>query len=163
MMMTTRWMNLFLALAVVTGAAPAAAQSGKSRLEQRLSRLFFWQMSQALDLSTSEEKLMTEILTDLHRRRLLVLDKRAQLHERIHAWAKQSKKEEFKKPSTEALALAKEFQSQIDALTKIDAEEHDKLLKAFGEARLLKFYDERKTVIEQVKSALSESSLSSNK
>lgn len=129
----------------------------KSRLEERLSRLFFWQMSQALDLSTSEEKQMTQILQGLHQRRLDILDRRQQLHEQMSKIAKSSQPQ--KDLSTK---LMMEYRDQIELLAKIDVEEHEQLLKVLGSEKLLKFYNERKAIVEQIKSALVESKSAAN-
>lgn len=133
---------------------PLTAFAEKSRLEERLSRLFFWQMSQALDLSPSEEKEMTQILSLLHQRRLTAIDQRDELHERIHAWVQANKKKEFKKVPPEVTSLLKEYREKLDAISKIDVDEQEQMQKLLGEVKLLKFYDERKSIIEQVKSAL---------
>jgi hypothetical protein len=159
-MKTTKYLKipLMFLLTVFSVGVSSPALASKSRLEERLTRLFYWQMSQALDLSTIEEKQMSAVMDDVSRRRLQAIDKRDQVFAKMNGWleANASTIKDLPKDKTpeEVKELLKEYRMQLDALSKIDLEEHEQLQKLLGDLRLLKFYNERKIIIERIKKAL---------
>lgn len=143
---------------VLTAGVFTSAFANKSRLEERLTRLFYWQMSQALDLSTGEEKRMGEIMDALSKRRLQTIDRRDEVLAKMGAWlakhGDQTKADAKVKASPETTALLKEYRTHLDTLAHIDLEEQSQLKELLGEYRLIKFYNERKIIVERIKKAL---------
>ncbi|HVJ65319.1 MAG TPA: hypothetical protein VM901_08695 [Bdellovibrionota bacterium] len=142
---------------VLTAGLFSSAFASKSRLEERLTRLFYWQMSQALDLSTAEEKRMSEIMDSLSKRRLETIDRRDQVLAKMGAWLAQNgdkvKGKDLAVPPATS-ALLKEYRTHLETLAHIDVEEQTLLKELLGEFRLIKFYNERKIIVERIKKAL---------
>lgn len=132
----------------------SALASDKSRLEDRLTRLFYWQMSQALDLSTAQEKKMTQILGEITGRRLKAIDQRDALFAKMDECLKKNKDASTPASQAQAKALLLEYEKQLGALSSLDREEHEKLRALWGDLKLLKFYQERKSIVERIKKAL---------
>ncbi len=150
--------TLTILLAIFMLGNASSAFANKSRLEERLTRLFYWQMSQALDLSTSEEKRMTELMDGVSKSRLQAIDKRDEVFAKMNAWLEKNNTTLKDIPKNtvpaEVSALLKEYRMQLDTLSKIDIEEHEQLRALLGDVRLVKFYNERKIIIERIKKAL---------
>ena len=149
---------LTIMLAATAASVSTPALADKSRLEERLTRLFYWQMSQALDLSTTEEKQMSQVMDGISKRRLQAIDKRDQVFAKMNAWleVKGVAVEDIPKDKVpaEVKALLQEYRMQLDTLAKIDLEEHEQLQRLLGDLRLLRFYNERKIIVERIKKAL---------
>jgi ribosome-binding ATPase YchF (GTP1/OBG family) len=156
-MKTTRVLKIYLSLifSFCVVAIPSFSYANKARLEERLTRLFYWQMSQALDLSTNEEKQMTTVMDSIRKRRLAAIDKRDSVFAKMNSWLEKNRATlSSDQVPPEVVSMLAEYRSQLDTLAKIDVEEHEELQKLLGDLRLLKFYNERKIIIERIKKAL---------
>lgn len=128
-------------------AGLAAAPVRAENVRERLNKIFYWNLSDDLNLTPQQEKSMVVIIEDIQKRRQASLAARDESLEAL---------KKIKKGSG-APAAEKELTRYREAVAKLaglDAEEYDRLKALFGAETLARYYVVREEVLGRVRDAL---------
>lgn len=142
-----------LRLVCLAGAGVLSAQSvpsssrESSQVHKRLNQLFYWQVADALTLSTEVEKAMVAEVEKQKKARDSLLAERDKL-------LRDLKKGEAVLGQKSVGELLASYRRVLDDLARIDVQEHDALLKILGASDLAKYYLVRDEFAQRLKQAV---------
>jgi len=151
--MKLRWLafSFLLLFSCTKKTTPSTEEVQDSeRLRERLNKIFYWQLSDELKLSSDDEKKMTKILESFRSRKETLILKRDTLLAKIEAHEVGSHDE------TQCELLIEEYKQVLASLAKMDIGQLEELEALLGKAKLLTFLKTHRQMSDQLRRNLTQ-------
>ena len=120
------------------------------KIRERLNKIFYWQLSDELKLSSDDEKKMTKILESFRSRKEALILKRDALLMKIEAHEAASHDE------AQCELLIEEYKQVLGSLAKMDIGQLEELEALLGKAKLLTFLKTHRQMSDQLRKNLTQ-------
>jgi len=146
------WANLALAffsclLFIPTTSAQTDATVSEQQIRERLNKILYWSVSDELKLNPKQERDMISILESVQARRDKAFREREASLSELRKMGKAPK-------DSAVDPLLKRYQSSLEEIAKLEADEYRQLLALWGAPTLARFYIIRDDVAQKVRDAL---------
>jgi hypothetical protein len=141
---TSRWSYFFFLLLLSSPSFGTEPETSKGQLRDRLGEVFYWQISDSLNLKTEVEKKMILILEESQKRREALFQKRDADFKKYHREFQTLPPEDF----------LKAFETHARELHAVDLYEFQELKKIFTPSQMTQFLLFRDSFSKRVREAL---------